>query len=131
MEEIVSYLGIGDTAPGSGGSAVSCPVAKPFCEMGGELGTYIQQPRPASCGHCGESEDGKRNPLTPDNYRGTAIHYLAHLLGREMYTTLIRDETETENENENADPTTTAAVDRSAQTNNDQRYGRAPAFGTF
>jgi len=74
---------------------LSCASIQPFCNVGGELGPYVQRICPASCGLCEESNGDKVNPFNPESYRVTSIHYHAHLLGSEMYTTLIREEIET------------------------------------
>jgi len=81
------FFGMGEQAEG-----VSCPTITPFCNMGGELGSYIQWLCPESCGFCGDVEGGV-NPLNPGSYRISGITYHAHLLGREMYTTLLHEET--------------------------------------
>jgi len=75
---------------------LSCDMVGSFCNMGGELGAYLMQVCPATCGLCEEPEDGTANPLNPGKYRVAGVHYHAHLLGREMYTTLLRDEPEEE-----------------------------------
>merc|ERR1712134_205524 len=63
---------------------------------------------PESCGNCNELlEDGVTpNPLAPESYRVTSIQYHAHLLGREMYTTLLREE----------NTSTTTAIQKQAPT---------------
>jgi len=71
---------------------LSCESIKSYCDIGGEIGSYVQRLCPASCSLCEKKGiDGSAitNPLNPDTYRITAVHYHAHLLGREMYTTLI------------------------------------------
>merc|ERR1712238_522093 len=70
---------------------ISCPTIKPFCGIDGDMGPFIQQLCPVTCGFC---EDGEDNPRTPTNYRATSILYHAHLLGSEMYATLLRPEPE-------------------------------------
>jgi len=79
-----SFLGV--SAEDFGAAEISCEVLAPFCALGGEEGSYVRRLCPATCGLC----DGESNPFNPDAYRMTAIQYHAHLLGREMYTTLIR-----------------------------------------
>lgn len=93
IQGISSFLGE-ETALGANAAGLSCPMVKPFCNMGGQLGSYIQQLCPESCGYCDRVE-GRVNPLNPDSYRVTGVNYHAHLLGREMYTTLLRDREET------------------------------------
>jgi hypothetical protein len=44
---------------------------------------------------CEQSNGDKVNPFNPESYRVTAVNYHAHLLGSEMYTTLLSEETET------------------------------------
>jgi hypothetical protein len=79
---------------------ISCQTVKPFCSMA-EIGPYIQQLCPVSCGLCGTSDsdgvDGDAvevNPRDPGSYRVTSINYHAHLLGSEMYATLFREQEE-------------------------------------
>lgn len=80
-----------------GEDEVSCEDLAPFCGVGEPLGPWIQRYCPATCGFCGESAaDEAPNPLTPPSYRVSAVQYHAHLLGTEMYTTLIREEEEEE-----------------------------------
>jgi len=93
-----------------GGAEISCDSVQPLCNIGGEIGTYILQLCPTTCGLCEKGADGAINPLNPDTYRVTAVQYHAHLLGREMYTTLLRDEEEPGTD-------TTSAVERQAPTN--------------
>jgi hypothetical protein len=96
IEEIASVLDLGGLTMPAGG--LSCPAIKLFgniCNMGGEVGPFIQMLCPVSCGYCDEIEGG--NHLDPKSYRLTGINYHAHLLGREMYTTLIRDQTSDSN----------------------------------
>jgi hypothetical protein len=88
----VMGLGEADIESALGDSEISCESLQPLCNIGGEIGSSILQLCPATCGLCEKGTDGAINPLNPDTYRVTAIHYHAHLLGREMYTTLIRDE---------------------------------------
>merc|ERR1712232_1395447 len=82
----------------------------------GEIGPYIQRLCPSTCGLCEKGTNGTVNPLNPDTYRITAVHYHAHLLGREMYTTLIpADEDNDNHEEQESSSTTTAAVAASAK----------------
>jgi len=75
---------------------ISCGRIKMMCFIGGEFGPIIQRLCPASCGLCEKSSEGEEENLrNPASYRVTAVNYHAHLLGREMYTTLIRDEEDT------------------------------------
>merc|ERR1712226_985857 len=57
-------------------------------------GPWIQRFCPESCGFCAKTDsDGNPidNPLNPDSYRITSVQYHAHLLGTEMYTTLLQE----------------------------------------
>merc|ERR1719204_410196 len=71
---------------------LTCGMVAPFCNMGGELGSYVLQVCPATCGLCEDNEDGSVNPLNPGKYRVAGVHYHAHIVGREMYATLLHDE---------------------------------------
>jgi hypothetical protein len=75
---------------------LSCASIHSFCNMDGDAGSYVKALCPASCGLFEESNGEKVNKLNPESYRVTAIHYHAHLMGREMYATLLREETETD-----------------------------------
>jgi len=92
---------------------LSCGSITSYCDIGGEIGSYVQRLCPASCGLCetkGMDGTAMNNPFNPDTYRITAVHYHAHLLGREMYTTLIpvaADDDEEEQE-QSASKTTVA-----------------------
>lgn len=70
---------------------ITCQEAKQYCNEDSAVGEHIQRMCPESCGFCGEVEGGI-NLLNPGSYHAAAIHYHAHLLGREMYATLIREE---------------------------------------
>jgi hypothetical protein len=84
---------------------ISCETLKSFCFVDG-FDTYLQRLCPVSCGLCGDIPDdadgttanttttSKVNPRDPLNYRVTSISYHAHLLGTEMYATLLREEEE-------------------------------------
>lgn len=89
LEQIVNEFGIG--ASGAVPENLSCPSIKFFCNMEGDIGSFIQRLCPFSCGHC-DAVEGEVNPLDPGRYRMTGINYHAHLLGREMYATLLREE---------------------------------------
>merc|ERR1719491_2781367 len=100
---------------------ISCPTIKPFCFMGGETGAIIQQLCPVTCGLCdsivnmeidGNDNDGE-NPRNPTRYRATSINYHAHLLGSEMYATLLREVDE-----EPADVSTTTTPTATSSTAN-------------
>jgi len=95
LQNAARWLGLGDDAESMFGGDLSCTVLKPFCTIGGEIGPYVQRLCPASCGFC-EKYDDRENPFNPDSYRLTSVHYHAHLLGTEMYTTLLREENGTE-----------------------------------
>jgi len=88
----IKGLATADIEIALGDPEFSCESLQPLCNIGGEYGPSILQLCPATCGLCEKGTDGAINPLNPDTYRVTAINYHAHLLGREMYTTLIRDE---------------------------------------
>merc|ERR1712194_687438 len=78
---------------------ISCPTIKPFCGMGGDMGPLVQQLCPVTCGFCeDEGDTGTGNPRNPTRYRATSINYHAHLLGSEMYATLLREGDEEEQE---------------------------------
>merc|ERR1719343_590070 len=110
MVGFMSFMGFDEAAIGAfmGGGDISCPQVKPFCNIPGEAGSIIKRLCPASCGLCEESSPDKVNPFTPESYRLTAINYHAHLLGREMYTTLLREA------DEDIVSDTTVAVQREA-----------------
>jgi len=111
---VVETFGMGDspTVPDD----LSCPGIKLFCNMGGDIGSFIQQLCPESCGYC-DAVEGEVNPMDPGRYRMTGINYHAHLLGREMYTTLLREENENlisvqkSAPNSPINPTTTSVTD--------------------
>jgi len=88
LQNVVDFFGMGND--GSIPDNLSCPNIKLFCNMGGDLGSFIQRLCPASCGYC-DAVEGEVNPMDPGSYRMTGINYHAHLLGREMYTTLLRE----------------------------------------
>lgn len=95
LRRMAGYLGVDEAVGGVDLSKISCPMIKPFCSMGGEIGPWIQRLCPESCGFCDKTDsDGNpiNNPLNPDAYRITAINYHAHLLGTEMYATLLQEE---------------------------------------
>jgi len=102
---ILAVLAGTDIQSAFGGADLSCESVQPRCNIGGEIGRYILQLCPSTCGFCEKGADGTVNPLNPDTYRITDIHYHAHLLGREMYTTLLRGEEESN---------TTLAIERNA-----------------
>lgn len=114
---VASFLGVGqsDTEAALGGAALTCATLAPFCGVGGAVGSSVRQLCPAACGLCAPGDNGSVNPFNPAAYRVTAVwlvasstqpqqdfrrachltchsnlRYHAHLLGREMYTTLIR-----------------------------------------
>jgi hypothetical protein len=78
---MADFLGIGDAA---GDGSITCATLLPFCGMGEG---WIVRMCPETCGMCGPGPDGV-NRFDPGAYRVTAVNYHAHLLGREMYTTL-------------------------------------------
>lgn len=93
-----SFIGVNEEEIDAftGGRDMSCATVKPLCNMPGEIGSQIKQLCPATCGLCEESSPDKVNPFTPESYRLSALGYHAHLLGREMYTTLLREENKIE-----------------------------------
>lgn len=113
MRMVAFLMGMGesDISSALGGSELSCESLLPLCSIGGEIGPYIQQLCPVTCGLCEKGPDGATNPLNPDTYRITAVSYHAHLLGREMYTTLLREEEEAATES-------TMAIQKQAPTTN-------------
>ncbi|KAL7540769.1 hypothetical protein ACHAWF_011241 [Thalassiosira exigua] len=99
LRAILSYVGRGDgtLAAAAGGQESTCGSLKPFCGLGGNMGPWIQRLCPATCGFCAKTlDEGAANPLNPEAYRITGINYHAHLLGREMYATLLRGEADGE-----------------------------------
>ena len=82
----------GASASANSGPTLSCASLAPLCFMGNELTGYIQQHCPVTCGLCGEDDNDNKNYRNPDSYRVTGIHYHAHLLGSEMYATLLREQ---------------------------------------
>jgi len=113
-----SSMGIEDAGNMLGGD-LSCESMKPLCNIGGEFGPYIQRFCPASCGLCEKSNGDNVNPYNPGSYRLTSVQYHAHLLGSEMYTTLLREENENDTDvtvaslrqGEGASSTVTTATD--------------------
>jgi len=72
--------------------AETCSDAIQVCGADGELGQFVRGYCPATCGHCEKTmENGEANPFYPDHYRMSGINYHAHLLGREMYATLLHE----------------------------------------
>merc|ERR1712134_169722 len=61
-----------------------------------------------SAGLCEADGNDGVNPFDPGSYRVTSVNYHAHLLGREMYTTLLRGEETTTND-------TTTAVQKQVE----------------
>ena len=84
LATMAEYLGL-DLG---GDVTVSCAFFQPFCGTGIGEG-YLEKLCPKTCGLCEQGPDGEVSPFDPGAYRLTAIQYHAHLLGREMYTTLI------------------------------------------
>jgi len=93
LNMVVTSLGLDQELPDD--MEVSCASFQLLCNTGGEFGSLIQQLCPASCGLCEESNGDNVNPLNPESYRVTGVNYHAHLLGSEMYTTLLPEGTET------------------------------------
>lgn len=83
LQLVAGFLGISATDLGL--DEISCATLAMFCGFEGEEGSYVKRLCPQTCGYC----DGDANPYNPESYRMTAIQHHAHLLGREMYTTLI------------------------------------------
>lgn len=102
LQRLVKLMGLaGDDEDGDGEtsglasmlSSLSCQSVAAFCFLPGELQSLMQMVCPETCGLCGSSGvDGTSNPRNPESYRITGIHYHAHLLGSEMYATLLREE---------------------------------------
>merc|ERR1719327_32451 len=93
-------------------SEANCPNLSPLASMlasfaGEFLGNLITRMCPKSLGLCEAPDDGV-NPFDPGSYRVTSVNYHAHLLGREMYTTLLRGEETTTND-------TTAAIQKQVE----------------
>lgn len=85
--------GLMSLLPQGGGSLLSCESIKGLCAAEGDFGSYARRMCPVTCGFCVETlPDGAPNPLLPESYTLTGVNYHAHLLGREMYTTLLRDQ---------------------------------------
>jgi len=77
------------------GNEVSCSTIKMLCNDANR-GSSIQQLCPVTCGLC-EKDEGEgvaANLRDPGSYRVTGVNYHAHLLGKEMYTTLLREQEE-------------------------------------
>lgn len=94
VEGILDFYGLG-------GSGLNCASAAAlgYCNMElGQIGSLVHFLCPSSCGFCDEfiGDDMTPNPMVPESYRVTGVNYHAHLLGREMYTTLIREEESTD-----------------------------------
>lgn len=111
VEEILDFYGMS-------GSGLTCETAsaRGLCNMQGEIGSFVQYLCPASCGYCDETigDDMMPNPMVPESYRVTGVNYHAHLLGREMYTTLIREEESTDDSSvsmlREAEPTSSSST---------------------
>lgn len=97
MSTIAKYMGVSDI-PNIATDSLTCSTVRFFCFMDGEIGQAIQQLCPESCGLCGATSDGKENPRNPESYRITSVNYHAHLLGREMYTTLLSEAVDDESQ---------------------------------
>jgi len=110
LNMIVDYYGLAQALPDN--MEVSCASFQQFCNLSGERGPLIQRVCPASCGLCEESNGDNVNPLNPESYRVTGVNYHAHLLGSEMYTTLLPEETKT---NLDANAATNMAKDLKSQ----------------
>jgi hypothetical protein len=88
--------------------SISCEMIKSYC-FEDEDSIYIQRLCPVSCGLCGDMPDDtdgtntKVNPRDPLNYRVSSINHHAHLLGTEMYATLLREEEEEEDTQDQED----------------------------
>jgi len=96
FKDITRLMGEANTGDGIGINSnmmndLTCASIKMFCSMGGKFGPIIQTMCPVTCGFCGDGTDSEKNPLNPESYRVTSVSYHAHLLGREMYTTLLRE----------------------------------------
>mmetsp|Transcript_111367 Transcript_111367/g.228060 ORF Transcript_111367/g.228060 Transcript_111367/m.228060 type:complete len:997 (+) Transcript_111367:121-3111(+) len=94
LQAVTRFFGIGgDDESGTGADDLSCASIRAFCYLGGEFGSGVQRLCPVTCGLCGggDDDDGQRNPRDPGSYRISSVNYHAHLLGREMYATLLRE----------------------------------------
>lgn len=111
LQQVARFLDIGGGGGGGDGrddeenaaaaasmASITCATIKAFCFLG-DFGSYVQQLCPFTCGLCGDDdevgEDGnakKKNVRNPGSYRVSSVNYHAHLLGSEMYTTLLRDD---------------------------------------
>merc|ERR1719316_1199383 len=113
--EFVAYMILGfnpEDLAQFGLSQADCPSLAPLASLlasfaGDFLGDLITRMCPKSAGLC-EAPDGGVNPFDPGSYRVTSVNYHAHLLGREMYTTLLRGEETTTND-------TTAAIQKQVE----------------
>lgn len=100
LRTVAGFMGVANA--GGDNSMIdelSCPGVRAFCFIDGQIGSAIQQLCPVTCGMCENTVDGQLNPRNPSSYRVTSINYHAHLLGTEMYATLLREvDEETEQE---------------------------------
>lgn len=100
------------------GIGLTCETAniRGLCNAEGEFGNFVHFFCPTSCGFCDETigDDMAPNPMVPESYRVTGVNYHAHLLGREMYTTLIREEESTDDSSgsilREAEPTSSSST---------------------
>jgi len=87
---------------------MSCATIKMFCTVG-DFAPVVQQLCPATCGLCEKDEGATESLRDPGSYRVTGVNYHAHLLGTEMYTTLLRELEEEQ------DPAADVAVSKKKQ----------------
>merc|ERR1711937_18652 len=72
---------------------ISCEALKMFCFVD-NFSQLVQTMSPATCGFCEQGEGADENVRNPSRYRVTGVNYHGHLLGREMYATLLREQEE-------------------------------------
>jgi len=81
---------------------ISCGAIKMFCFVE-NFGATVQQLCPVSCGLCEDGGEGAgENLRNPSSYRVTGVNYHAHLLGTEMYATLLREQEEDDQDDSSA-----------------------------
>jgi len=80
---------------------VSCETLKMFCFVD-DLSPMVQQLCPVTCGFCEQGEGAGENVRNPSRYRVTGVNYHGHLLGTEMYATLLREQEEDDQDNSSA-----------------------------
>jgi len=124
LQAVARFMGVGNAG---GTDDLSCAGIKAFCRMDGQLGSSIQQLCPVTCGLCGDTVDGEKNPRNPGSYRVTSVSYHAHLLGTEMYTTLLREYDDEASLLEQGQPQDVAIIQKQASTASNTRATRMVA----